>query len=77
MPTTNYYMNAGKPRANSPSKRWQTTTHSALEDVAAQLQGSYDREGMVKDLKDRKISNTKTSISFGNEKVLTLLLTVF
>jgi hypothetical protein len=69
MPTTNYYMNAGKNRNSSPSKRWQTTMKSSLDEVASQLEGNYDRAAMVKDLKDRKISNTKTSISFGNEKV--------
>lgn len=53
----------------SPSKRWQTTASSALAEVAGKLEGSYDRAGMIKDLKQRKQSNTTTSISFGNEKV--------
>jgi hypothetical protein len=63
-------MNRQGDRSVSPTKRWQTTTRSALEDVAQQLQGSYDRAAMVKGLTERKIANTKTSISFGNEKVL-------
>ena len=66
-------MNAGKNRNVSPSKRWQTTMKSALDDVAAQLNGSYDRSAMIKDLKDRKTANTKTSISFGNEKVILVI----
>jgi hypothetical protein len=69
MHSANFYMNTVKNRNASPSKRWQTTMQSALDDVATQLQGNYDRSAMVKDLADRKISNTKTSISFGNEKV--------
>ncbi len=68
MPTSSYYHNS-KQREGSPSKRWQTTTRSSLEEVANQLKGSYDRNAMVEGLKDRKISNTKTSISFGNDKV--------
>jgi hypothetical protein len=72
MPTSSYYHNT-KPREGSPNKRWQTTTRSALEDVANQLKGSYDRAAMVEGLKDRKISNTKTSISFGNDKVFLFL----
>jgi len=52
----------------SPSKRWSTTTNSALADTAAQVL-NIDRGQMVKDLADRKKVNTKTSISFGNEKV--------
>jgi hypothetical protein len=53
----------------SPSKRWSSTTHSALEEVN-NLRSSDDREMMVKGLADRKIANTKTSISFGNEKTI-------
>ena len=41
---------------------------SALEEVNA-LRSSDDREVMIKGLADRKIANTQTSISFGNEKV--------
>ena len=41
---------------------------SALEEVNA-LRSSDDRDMMVKGLADRKLANTKTSISFGNEKV--------
>jgi hypothetical protein len=74
MHSANFYMNTVKNRNASPSKRWQTTMQSALDDVATQLQGNYDRSAMVKDLADRKISNTKTSISFGNEKVCSVFL---
>lgn len=56
-------------RADSPSKRWQTTMRSQLDDVAQQLKGNYDTNGRVKALQDRKLANTKTSISFGNDKV--------
>jgi hypothetical protein len=69
MHSANFYMNTVKNKNASPSKRWQTTMQSALDDVATQLQGNYDRSAMVKDLADRKIANTKTSISFGNERV--------
>lgn len=48
----------------SPSKRWATTAHSAMEE--AFVGDSIDRARMVSDLKQRKISNTKTSISFGS-----------
>lgn len=69
MPSSSYYHNT-KPREGSPSKRWQTTMKTAQEEVAQHLRGdNYDRSAMVKDLKDRKIANTKTSISFGNERV--------
>lgn len=70
MHTTSYHMNRQGDRSGSPNKRWQTTARSAAEDVASQLQGSYDRASMVKGLTERKMANTKTSISFGNEKVL-------
>jgi hypothetical protein len=63
------YQYLNRPRSQSPSKRWQTTMSAALDEVASQLKGSYDRNGMVKQLNDRKIANTKTSINFGNEKV--------
>jgi len=59
-------MEAKSPR--SPSKRWITTTSSAMEDVASKI-GEYDRGRMVQDLKNRKLANTKTSILFGNESV--------
>lgn len=52
----------------SPSKRWVTTTGSALEEVAAKI-GKYDRGQMVADLRTRKLNNTKTSILFGNDQV--------
>ena len=57
---------AGEPP--STSKRWSSTMKSALEEVNA-LRSSDDRDMMVKGLADRKLANTKTSISFGNEKV--------
>jgi len=55
--------------SKSPSKRWSTTATSALADVAAQLAGNYDRSKTLKELQTRKLANTKTSISFGNERV--------
>ena len=57
---------AGEPP--STSKRWQSTTKTALEEVNA-LRSSDDREVMIKGLAERKMANTQTSISFGNEKV--------
>jgi len=51
----------------SPSKRWQTTSSSSQADTAAL--GNNDREAMVLDLKNRKIQNSKTNISFGQEKI--------
>ena len=41
---------------------------TALEEVNS-LRSFDDREQMVKSLAERKLANTKTSISFGNEKV--------
>lgn len=55
-------------REESPSKRWQTTMRSQLDEVAQQLQGNYNTNGRVQALRDRKLANTKTSISFGNDK---------
>lgn len=52
-----------------PSKRWNTTTRSALEETAHQLIHNCDRSSMITDMKNRKLQNTKTSIVFGNEKV--------
>jgi hypothetical protein len=53
------------------SQRWQTTLTADLERVAKELEGSeyYDTSSRLKTLNDRKLANTKTSISFGNEKV--------
>lgn len=42
---------------------------SSLEEVAAQLNAGEQREQAVKDMRERKIANTKTSISFGNDRV--------
>eukprot|EP01038_Epipyxis_sp_PR26KG_P013503 gene13503-18117_t len=63
-----YYKRDGNTNV-SPSKRWQTTTQSSLEDVASKLAGNYDRAGLLKGLEDRKMKNNKTSINFGNEIV--------
>lgn len=67
MPIT--YHSANREIPPSPTKRWQTTTQSSLDDVAKQLQGNYDHGNRIQGLRDRKLANTKTSISFGNEKV--------
>jgi hypothetical protein len=66
-------MSASSPR--SPSKRWVTTTASALEDVASKVD-RFDRSQMVNDLRNRKLHNTKTSILFGNDKVMSSLLSI-
>jgi hypothetical protein len=58
-----------EPTDRSPSKRWSTTATSALEDVASQLAGNYDRSKTLRELEHRKLANTKTSINFGNEQV--------
>ena len=58
--------NQQSPRTKS--KRWITTTSSAMEEVASKI-GGYDRAKMVSDLKNRKLANTKTSILFGNDSV--------
>lgn len=55
-------------RDHSPSKRWETTMRSQLDEVAQQLKGNYNTNGRVQALRDRKLANTKTSISFGNDK---------
>lgn len=41
---------------------------TAMEE-ANNLRGSNDRDQMIQGLAERKLANTKTSISFGNEKV--------
>jgi hypothetical protein len=64
----NAYRRKFREQPTSPSKRWQTTAQSAMQEIADQISHS-DRAFMVQDLKDRKINNTKTSISFGNDKV--------
>lgn len=53
------------------SQRWKTTLTNDLEKVAIQLEGSsyYDTSKRVGELRDRKLANSKTSISFGNEVV--------
>lgn len=50
-------------------ERWKTTSNTALKEVADRLAGSYNRKKASEELYARKISNTKTSISFGNETV--------
>lgn len=55
------------PGPGSPSKRWSTTSGEYAE--TAKLM-HYDRGQQVRDLVTRKLANTKTSISFGNEKVV-------
>ena len=59
------------PPTHPNSHRWDTTLTSDLENVAKQLEGSdYYNTGLRKQtLMDRKLANTKTSISFGNYKV--------
>jgi hypothetical protein len=39
-----------------------------MVDTASRL-GTMDRRGMVEDLRNRKIANTKTSINFGHDEV--------
>ena len=53
------------------SHRWETTLSSDLQRVADQLEGSeaYDTGKRVSKLKETKLANQVTSISFGNEKV--------
>ena len=53
------------------SKRWETAMHSEMEKTAAALRllTKDDRDATRKDLADRKINNTRTSISFGHEKI--------
>lgn len=56
----------------SPSLRWSTTLTSDMDRVAKELVGSsyYDTASRLDTLTKRKLANTKTSISFGNEKVV-------
>jgi hypothetical protein len=65
-------MNADRRRlASQPpskSKRWATTMKTSMEE-ANNLRGPNDRDQMIQGLAERKLANTKTSISFGNEKV--------
>ena len=63
------------PAEHPNSHRWDTTLTSDLENVAKQLEGSdyYNTGKRKQTLNDRKIANTKTSISFGNHKVSSLL----
>ena len=50
------------------SKRWQTTTQSAMVETAAALK-LIDRSELVDDSKLRRHNNTKSSINFGNNKI--------
>jgi hypothetical protein len=52
----------------SSSKRWQTTTASALQETAAAIR-SIDRSAICEDMRSRKINNTKSSINFGSNKI--------
>ena len=63
--------NAHAARAPAASKRWETAMHSEMEKTAhaLSLRTAEDDMARRKDIADRKISNTKTSISFGHEKV--------
>lgn len=56
----------------SPSQRWSTTLTADMERVAKELIGSsyYDTASRLETLTKRKLANTKTSISFGNEKIV-------
>lgn len=71
--------NAHAAREPAASKRWETAMHSEMERTAHALAerdqsvASYERR---KDLQDRKINNTRTSISFGHEKVCLQLISV-
>ena len=53
------------------SQRWSTTLTADLERVAKELKGSmyYNTKSRLDELQARKLANTKTSISFGNEEV--------
>ena len=49
--------------------RWTTVATSGMEDVAKRLAGNYNNDEKKKAMKERVLSNTKTSISFGNAPV--------
>ena len=59
------------PATHPDSKRWDTTLSADLNKVAKQLEGSeyYDTGKRTQTLRNRKLANTQTSISFGNHKV--------
>lgn len=60
----------GQQRTSSPSKRWATTATSAMDEVSrAMFNNPHEREDRIKDLRQRKIANTQTSIRFGNDPV--------
>jgi hypothetical protein len=50
------------------AQRWSTTSHTAMQSSADQARPA-DRDRMVQELSDRRLHNSKTSISFGNHKV--------
>ena len=63
----------------SPSSlRWSTTLTADMEKVAKELKGStyYDTAIRLETLNARKLANTKTSISFGNEKVCIVFIII-
>ena len=58
------------PPRKTTGPRWETTTQSALDEVAeALLENPVDPGQRKKDLTTRKLANTQTSISFGRESV--------
>jgi hypothetical protein len=58
------------PPRKAVGARWQTTMHSALNEVAEALEEEpQDLAALAKEMKDRKKSNTTTSISFGTHKI--------
>lgn len=52
------------------SQRYTTTTRAGTEHVASRRHEVPDRHQMAKDLRTRKINNTKASISFGNAEMI-------
>ncbi|CAM9410279.1 unnamed protein product, partial [Choristocarpus tenellus] len=54
----------------NPSRRFETTTRSGTEYVAARLNEVPDRSTMATQLRERKLHNTRTSIAMGSAKVL-------
>jgi len=56
-------------KEKKPGKRFITTTESGLAHVASKLHEMDSREAIAKDLKDRKLRNTKTNICFGYDRV--------
>ena len=58
------------PPRKANGARWQTTMHSALNEVAEALEEEpQDLAGMALEMKNRKKANTTTSISFGTHQI--------